>query len=84
MEGFRQQDELGQLRAKLPGDGGRFTLKLPLVSHLRELEDADLDTLEAALSAVNFDAFLDAAPGPDLEAAQALLSLVQRGYLKPA
>jgi pSer/pThr/pTyr-binding forkhead associated (FHA) protein len=84
MEGFRQQDELGQLRARLPGDGGRFVLKLPLASHLRELEDADLDTLEAALSADNLDAFLDAAPGPDLESAQALLSLVQRGYLKPA
>jgi pSer/pThr/pTyr-binding forkhead associated (FHA) protein len=84
MEGFRQQDELGQLRAKLPPDDGRFVLKLPLVSHLRELEDADLDTLEAALTAVNLDAFLDAAPGPDLEAAQALLSLIQRGYLKPA
>jgi hypothetical protein len=83
MEGFRQQDELGQLRARLPGDG-RFVLKLPLSSHLRDLEDADLDTLEAALSAASFDAFLDSAPGPDLEAAQALLSLVQRGYLKPA
>jgi pSer/pThr/pTyr-binding forkhead associated (FHA) protein len=84
MEGFRQQDELGQLRARLPGDGGRLVLKLPLASHLRELEDADLDTLEAALSADSLDAFLDAAPGPDLESAQALLSLVQRGYLKPA
>jgi hypothetical protein len=84
MEGFRQQDELGQLRAKLPGDTGRFVLKLPLTSHLRELEDADLDTLEAALNAVNLDAFLDAAPGPDLESAKALLSLVQRGYLKPS
>lgn len=83
MEGFRQQDELGQLRNRLPGDG-RFVLKLPLTQHLRELEDADLDLLEAALSAENLDAFLDAAPGPDLEAAQALLSLVQRGYLKPA
>ena len=83
MEGFRQQDELGQLRNRLPSDG-RFVLKLPLTQHLRELEDADLDLLEAALSADNLDAFLDAAPGPDLEAAQALLSLVQRGYIKPA
>jgi plasmid stability protein len=83
MEGFRQQDELGQLRHKLP-DGGRMVLKLPLAQHLRELDDADLDLLEAALSAENLDAFLDAAPGPDLESAQALLSLVQRGYLKPA
>jgi hypothetical protein len=84
MEGFRQQDELGQLRARLPGNAGRYALKLPLSSHLRELEDADLDTLEAALTADNFDAYLDAAPGPDLESAQALLSLIQRGYLKPA
>jgi pSer/pThr/pTyr-binding forkhead associated (FHA) protein len=84
MEGFRQQDELGQLRVKLPGGGGRLTLKLPLTQHLRELEDSDLDTLEAALAAESFDAFLDAASGPDLEAAQALVSLVQRGYLKPA
>ena len=83
MEGFRQQDELGQLRTKLPGDG-RLVLKLPLTAHLRELEDGELDLLEAALNAENLQAFLDAAPGPDLESAQALLSLVQRGYLKPA
>jgi pSer/pThr/pTyr-binding forkhead associated (FHA) protein len=83
MEGFRQQDELGQLRSRFHG-GGRMVLKLPLSQHLRELDDADLDLLEAALSAENLDAFLDAAPGPDLEAAQALHSLMQRGYLKPA
>ncbi|HXK19180.1 MAG TPA: DUF4388 domain-containing protein [Polyangiaceae bacterium] len=83
MEGFRQQDELGQLRNRLPASG-RMELKLPFTQHLRELDDADLDLLEAALSAENLDAFLDAAPGPDLEAAQALLSLIQRGYIKPA
>jgi len=83
MEGFRQQDELGQLRNRLPGHG-RLVLKLPLTQHLRDLEDTDLDLLEAALSADSLDAFLDAAPGPDLESAQALLSLVQRGYLKGA
>ncbi|MES1183256.1 MAG: DUF4388 domain-containing protein [Myxococcales bacterium] len=83
MEGFRQQDELGQLRHRLPSSG-RLVLKLPLAHHLRELEDADLDLLETALSADGLDAFLDAVPGPDLESAQALLSLIQRGYLKPA
>lgn len=83
MEGFRQQDELGQLKLKLPDDG-RLVLKLPLTAHLRDLDDADLDLLEAALNAESLEAFLDAATGPDLESAQALLSLVQRGYLKPA
>ncbi len=83
MEGFRQQDELGQLRHKLPADG-RLVLRLPLTAHLRDLEDADLDLLEAALNAESIEAYLDSASGPDLESAQALLSLVQRGYLKPA
>ncbi len=81
MEGFRQHDELGQLRAKLPG---RMALKLPLTQHLRELSDDELDLLEAALNAENLDAYLDAAPGADLESAQALQSLLQRGYLRPA
>jgi hypothetical protein len=79
MEGFRQHDELGQMRHKLPA---RFALKLPFTQHLRELEDAELDMLEAALATPELEAFLDSAPGPDLEAAQALLSLIQRGYLK--
>lgn len=81
MEGFRQQDELGQLRAKLPG---RMVLKLPLTQHLRDLNDDELDVLETALNADSLDAFLDASPGQDLESAQALQSLLQRGYLKPA
>src|SRR5258705_943259 len=46
MEGFRQQDELGQLRGRL--GAGRMVLKLPLTQHLRELDDADLDLPEAA------------------------------------
>jgi pSer/pThr/pTyr-binding forkhead associated (FHA) protein len=81
MEGFRQQDELGQLRNKLPG---RMALKLPLSQHLRDLSDEELDVLEAALNAENLDQYLDSAPGPDLEAAQALLALMQRGYLRSA
>jgi pSer/pThr/pTyr-binding forkhead associated (FHA) protein len=81
MEGFRQIDELAQLRTRLPG---RMVLKLPLTSHLRDLNPEELDLLEAALSAESLDAFLDASTGPDLESAEALHGLLQRGYLKPA
>jgi pSer/pThr/pTyr-binding forkhead associated (FHA) protein len=83
MEGFRHQDELGQLRGRLQGNG-RMVLKLPFTQRLRELEDAELDLLEAALTAENLETFLDSVPGTDLESAQALLSLVQRGYLTKA
>jgi pSer/pThr/pTyr-binding forkhead associated (FHA) protein len=81
MEGFRQIDELAQLRTRLPG---RMVLKLPLAQQLRDLTGDELDLLQAALGAENLDAFLDASTGPDLESAQALHSLMQRGYLKPA
>jgi len=81
MEGFRQIDELAQIRNRLQG---RLVLKLPLTSHLRDLTPDELDLLEAALSSDGLDAFLDASAGPDLEAAQALHGLMQRGYLKPA
>ncbi|HYQ17688.1 MAG TPA: DUF4388 domain-containing protein [Polyangiaceae bacterium] len=79
MEGFRQIDELAQLRSRLPG---RMVLKLPLSSHLRDLTPDELDLLEAALGAESLDTFLDASAKPDLESAQALQSLMQRGYLK--
>jgi hypothetical protein len=81
MEGFRQIDELAQLRTRLPG---RMVLKLPLSPQLRDLNGDELDLLQAALSADSLDAFLDASSGADLESAQALHSLMQRGYLKPA
>jgi hypothetical protein len=81
MEGFRQIDELAQLRNRLQG---RLVLKLPLTSNLRDLTPDELDLLQAALSSDSLDAFLDASAGPDLEAAEALHGLLQRGYLKPA
>jgi pSer/pThr/pTyr-binding forkhead associated (FHA) protein len=83
MEGFRQMDELGQLRARLPHEAAGFALDLPFRTPLRELTPAELDVLEAALNAPNLEGFLDHAPGPDLESAHVLLTLLQRGYLKP-
>ncbi len=83
MEAFRQQDEFQQLRGKLPAQVAGFVLKAPLTVHLRDLEDNELDVLEAALVADGLDGFLDAVREPDLEATGLLLKLIQRGYLKP-
>ena len=81
MEGFRQQDELVQLRDRLPPGDARLVLAVPLEVHLRDLEPKQLDALQAALTSANVDSAFDASPTTDLETAQALIDLIKRGYL---
>jgi pSer/pThr/pTyr-binding forkhead associated (FHA) protein len=83
MEGFRQQDEYNQLRGRLPALELRLGLKMPLEPKLQELSPTELDLLQAAINAPSVEAVFDGAAGTDLEAAQALLALLQRGYLEP-
>jgi pSer/pThr/pTyr-binding forkhead associated (FHA) protein len=84
MEGFRQQDELNQLRTRLPPLELKLSLKLPLEPKLSALTPAELDLLQVAVSASCLEAVFDLLPGTDLETGQAVASLVQRGYLEPA
>jgi pSer/pThr/pTyr-binding forkhead associated (FHA) protein len=83
MEGFRQQDDYNLLRGRLPALELRLGLKLPLEPKLQELSPIELDLLQAAINAPSLEAVFDLAPGTDLEAAQAVLSLLHRGYLEP-
>jgi pSer/pThr/pTyr-binding forkhead associated (FHA) protein len=83
MEGFRQQDEFNALRGRLPSLELRLGLKMPLEPMLHDLSPTELDLLQSAINAPSLEAVLDAATGTDLEAAQAVLALVQRGYLEP-
>src|SRR6188768_3656856 len=84
MEGIRQQDEFNALRPRLPTLESSFRLNLPLESKLRELSPAQLDMLQAVLNTPSLEAAFDMVPSTDLEAGQAILVLVQRGYLVPA
>ena len=84
MEGIRQQDELNALRPRLPALEASFRLNLPLQPQLRELSPAQLDMLQAVLNSRSLEAAFDSVPSTDLEAGQAILVLVQRGYLVPA
>jgi hypothetical protein len=81
MEGFRQQDELNALRDKLPAPETRLVLRVPFEARLRELGPAELDLLEVVLASPSVEAVFDAAPGTDLETAQALERLIARRYL---
>ncbi|HYO96900.1 MAG TPA: FHA domain-containing protein [Polyangiaceae bacterium] len=84
MEGFRQQDELGAIRNKLPPFDRRLTLTLPLHAPLRDLNPAELDLLQLALNAPSLQSLLDHAPSTDLDAAQRVEGLIKRGYLSAA
>jgi hypothetical protein len=83
MEGFRQQDEFNALRGRLPALDLRLGLKLPLEPKLTALNPSELELLQSAINAPSLEVVLDSAVETDLEAGQAILSLIQRGYLEP-
>ncbi len=84
MEGFRQQDELNELKQKLPALESRLMLKTPLEAPLHELEPTHLDLLQTALNSPSLEAVFDRSPHTDLETAQILMDLMKRGYLMAA
>ncbi len=81
MEGFRQQDEFNQLRERLPPLGSRLVLRTPLEAPLHELEPNHLDILQQALNSPSLEALLDRSSLTDLETANIVMNLIQRGYL---
>ena len=84
MEGIRQQDEFNALRGRLPALESSFRLNLPLEPKLRELSPVQLDVLQGVLNTASLEAVFDAVSSTDLEVGQAVLFLVQRGYLVAA
>jgi pSer/pThr/pTyr-binding forkhead associated (FHA) protein len=82
MEGMRQLDEFRELQPKLPPLTAKVSVPRPLLPRLRELKPEELDIVQAALSGDPVQTLLDASRQTDLEAAQALLSLIDRGYIQ--
>lgn len=56
---------------------------MPLEPKLQDLTPSELELLQNAINAPSVEAVLDLTPGTDLECGQAVLSLMQRGYLEP-
>jgi pSer/pThr/pTyr-binding forkhead associated (FHA) protein len=84
MEGFRQQDELNEIRDKLPSPQARMILRTPLEAPLHELEPLHLDVLQIALNSPSVEVLFDRSPTTDLDTGKILISLMKRGYLTPA
>jgi pSer/pThr/pTyr-binding forkhead associated (FHA) protein len=81
MEGMRQLDEFRELSAKLPPFEAIVSIPRPLGQRLRDLKPNELDLMQIALDEATVQQIIDQSPQTDLDTAQALLSLLERGYL---
>lgn len=80
MEGVRQIDEMRRLEPELPANGATITLAKPLPS-LRDLAPEELDLLQLIHQAPTLSKILDQTRESDLETAERIVSLRERGYL---
>ena len=81
MEGMRQLDEYNRILPDLPAREDPLGLPNPLQPALKELQPAELDTLQLVINYGQFQAVLDRSPRTDLETAQMLLTLIQKDYV---
>lgn len=81
MEGMRQLDEYRAMAEKLPPMASALTVPRPLGAKLRDLTPEELDLFQAALSADTVQTLFDQSRATDLECAEKLLALVEKGYL---
>jgi pSer/pThr/pTyr-binding forkhead associated (FHA) protein len=80
MEAMQQADELS--RGGYPVSTVAVGIAMPLSPRLRELSPEQLDLLQLVHNYGVVQAVLDRAAGSDLEVAQGLQSLIERGYLR--
>jgi hypothetical protein len=83
MEGMRQLDEFRALTPKLPALTAKVSIPRPLLPRLRELKPEELDIFQGALGGDSIQSLLDASRQTDLEAATALLALIEKGFVVP-
>jgi pSer/pThr/pTyr-binding forkhead associated (FHA) protein len=81
MEGMRQLDEYHRIEPELPARQDPLGLSSPLQAALRDLQPAELDTLQLVINYGQFQAVLDRSSRTDMETAQTLLALIQKDYV---
>ncbi len=82
MEGIRQLDELNNLLPQAPPLSARLGLQTPLKAPLQDLEQHQLEVLQATINAPDLRTALDRSPKTDLETVQDVLDLMKRGFLE--
>jgi len=84
MEAFRQQDEFGVLRDKLPASEVPLMLSVPLEPKLSDLKPKELDIIQLALNSPDLGAVMDQSEFSDLETGEILHKLLTKKYLTSA
>ena len=82
MEGFRQRDEFEHLKNRLPSPEVSLEAVMPLTKPLRDLSPGELDVLQSVFNGATLAALLDTSSLTDLDLITALLSLIEKGYVK--
>ena len=81
IEGMRQLDEYRVIAEKLPELSSPIGVARPLKAKLRELSPEELDVFQAAMEVKTVNALFDQSSLSDLEIAQKLVTLFEKGYL---
>jgi len=81
IESMRQLDEYKVAAEKLPELSSPIGVTRPLKGKLRELSPEELDVFQAAMEVKTVAALFDQSPLSDLEIAQKLVALFEKGYL---
>ena len=81
MESMRQLDEYRLAAEKLPEMSSPIGIARPLKAKLRDLSPEELDVFQAAMEVKTVSALFDQSALSDLEIAQRLTPLFEKGYL---
>jgi len=81
MEAMRQLDEYKVVAEKLPELASPIGVARPLKAKLRDLSPEELDVFQAAMEVKTVAALFDQSPLSDLQIAEKLVTLFQKGYL---
>jgi pSer/pThr/pTyr-binding forkhead associated (FHA) protein len=82
MDGLRQLDELKRIQKELPAVTSSLTLAMPMTSALRELKPEELDVLQLIHNFGSLRGVLDHSDRDDVQAAEMVLGLIKRDYVR--
>jgi pSer/pThr/pTyr-binding forkhead associated (FHA) protein len=83
MDSLRQLDELRRIQPNLPDPSATLALAVPMTPALRDLTPDELDVLQLIINWGTLQGALDHSPSDDLVVSTAVLSLMERDYVRP-